>query len=388
MSNTKCIEFLNSYAGHISNVKNVTSLTHATRPYPIAFTEINCGGASFPTAASKSEATLNTCNWYTYVSGAKLQSACDVTKLSECACNPLNSKTSFKSLYIPIGWRVIIAPPLEENMPDSKPPPNPKIIKTNISPLVISDTSIISFSDGTTLGEAGSPSISYYPDVSDAQWMLDRCIGKTTMETIAGRAITSYLPQSEECDNIMTEYCSNKGADANSNYNKPECGCFKDRDVNFSQFCPPGTTDAECGDSFQSFVPVKCFGANCAQGGYRTKSMQDIVCDIEVCQQVIKAVGDNIVISGGSTIWCGTKPFNLASASVSANVLKPSKSRINPIVIAAISLIGLMAIVVVILAIRIFIQKPIIFNQAVPAPDIASTSFEPVTFDSLSLNTI
>lgn len=120
---------------------------------------------------------------------------------------------------------------------------------------------------------------------------------------IGAEMLTSYEPASTECDAIMTTYCN--GPDGKGT---AECACLADELTLEEKYCLPGNTSPNCqGQSLVSALPVTCFGRNCSAGGYRWARMLNQKCTITLCQQIVTLLGDDIVIQGGSQLWCGNK---------------------------------------------------------------------------------
>jgi len=131
---------------------------------------------------------------------------------------------------------------------------------------------------------------------------------------VGAEALTSFVPGSEECDAYMTTYCNTP----EFAYSK-ECACIVDEAKLRREFCEPGSTATVCADntSLASALPVTCFGKNCSNGGYRWQRMLRQKCTITLCEQVVNLLGDDIVIKGGSKLYCGNREIDVAPVSVS-----------------------------------------------------------------------
>jgi hypothetical protein len=171
----------------------------------------------------------------------------------------------------------------------------------NVS-VTASNTNSLTYADGTVLyGHIAKISVQP-PSQTLTDWKVRRCLD-LSYDMIGPENITSYQPASTECDNVMSSWCNHP-----ENATKIECNCLVDEANLQATYCLPGNTSSLCADqTLSSMMPVTCFGKKCSQGGYRWARMLNQRCNITVCQQVISIVGDDIVVKGGSELWCGNR---------------------------------------------------------------------------------
>lgn len=147
----------------------------------------------------------------------------------------------------------------------------------------------------------------------------------------------------------MDDFCSEyKSKSCVNGTNQPDplpadkqaCVCMVEENCLRATLCEPGSSLASCSsdDAFAEFAPVTCLGKNCSVEGYRWSRMQSQQCSETLCQQIINAVGSNIVLRGGSTIWCGNQSMAIASPSPSPSPTK--KGGVDAVPIWAWIIIG------------------------------------------------
>lgn len=292
MSSDNCLSFLNNYADFLSSNTDIAGV----RPHPILFSGSNCSGIS--TWIPQADAPV-----------------CDQTPYA----NP--SGTSFGSIYIPGGWSVELRGSGTLKLPNTP---------TDL-PVLVTNTSELTFSDGSGITNAVSSAVITCPvnpnltTYTTTEWKLDMCTN--SISTVVGaRHLTSWQQGSPECDTYMDGYCApvaSLSCEPNSTEPAPlpakfvPCTCLVEENCLRDTFCEPGNTNPSCesNDAFEEFIPVTCFGKNCSVEGYRWKRMQDQACTITLCRQIINLVGQNIVDSGSSTIWCGNRSIPASSVS-------------------------------------------------------------------------
>lgn len=290
---SNCIDVLNNYADFLNT--HTDEKKAGIRPHPLFFTGVNCSGNMWPDFQN----TLDP------VSGASLN-------------NP--SGTEFNSMYIPGGWTVILSGNGTITYPDNTGTKIPALI-TDVNTLIYPNT-------GQSLTNNVSTAIIQWPKKSDGvstygpgDWAYQMCMNE--INTIVGsRHLSSWQAGSPECDTFMNGFCADVatlGCAPNSTepvtlpVGKEACYCLTNENCLKQTFCEPGSTNPSCAtlEGFQEFIPVTCFGKQCSIYGYRWARMQDQRCTITLCQQIISLTGSDIVVRGGSTIWCGNKEVSI-----------------------------------------------------------------------------
>ena len=306
MAATNCLDFLNNYADTLSANTDITGF----RPRPVFFTGTNCSGKIWPPVSKQITDGLDASTTYNNVQG-----------------------NDFGSMYIPGGWQVVfIGPPGTTTFPPTE---------TSL-PTLLTDAAATPFSaaaPSSSLSNNVSTAQVIYPinpdktTISDTQWKLDMCTSQ--ISTVVGaRHLTSWQQGSTECDTFMDGYCAPvSGLSCAPNSTEPAplstqfkpCVCLVEQNCLRQVFCEPGNTNPGCvnDDAFEEFIPVTCFGRNCSQEGYRFGRMQDQRCNITLCQQIIRLVGNDIVVKGGSTIWCGNQSIPVGSVTPSPSDVEP-----------------------------------------------------------------
>lgn len=148
------------------------------------------------------------------------------------------------------------------------------------------------------------------------QWKLDRCMGRK-QDIVGAEPLASYLPGSEECDAFMNSYCLRNIDDSSNKQARADCACLIDEKTLRDTYCEPGNTSDLCAnrETLPSALPVTCFGKNCSNGGYRWRRMMNQKCSITLCEQVITLLGDDIVIKGGSKLYCGNREIDVQTVT-------------------------------------------------------------------------
>jgi hypothetical protein len=163
---------------------------------------------------------------------------------------------------------------------------------------------LVQYPNGATL--TGNVSSVAVHDIS-GNWLdarLTACGDNKPLE-FALQSLTNYVPQSENCDLVVTNYCDedvNKQTDCDAPYTGPSiCGCF------FNQTCLD-----EIFEDATVEIPVVCFGRDCSSGpGYRTSSMVQGTCNAEICNETIELFGEELYNSGTTTLYCNETDYNL-----------------------------------------------------------------------------
>jgi len=124
-----------------------------------------------------------------------------------------------------------------------------------------------------------------------SQALVTMCMGRTSY--IGSFPITSWAPQTENCDTFMTNtWCAN-------NINNPECACFKELPA----------VEAKSIE-FKANLPVICFGQQCATlRTYKTNGMLLSPCNLTICLQTISE-SPGIIDVSTDVIFCGGRFFN------------------------------------------------------------------------------
>jgi len=309
---SNCLDFLNNYADYLS--ANTDPTISGVRPHPIFFTGINCEGSSLP-PPNGTQALEPTDGEVFTVPGAL-----------------------FGSFYIPSGWTIVLN---GTNTQATYPQPTAQKY-----PVLYTNTGTLFFPNGSPIFNGVSSVVINMPRQNDgvatytqADWQYQMCLNE--ISTLVGaRHILSWQAGSTECDAFMDTFCAdvatlsclpNSTQPAPLPDNKTACVCLVEENCLKQTFCEPGNTNPSCSEvgAFEEFIPVTCFGKNCSIEGYRWARMQSQRCTVTLCQQIINLVGDNIVVKGGSTIWCGNRNVSLTptpSISVTPTPGSPADS--------------------------------------------------------------
>lgn len=296
MGSLNCLNFLNNYADLLNNNTSISGV----RPHPIFFSSPNCSDTVWPPLA-------------------------DEPFLNSPLPNPVPPQ--FGSLYVPGGWQVQLRnnDGLVSTIQgvNGLPVLLPEVTSTNFD-----GTNQTIFNDvqtATIFQPTQIPTDPQSPGFTVADYKFSMCNNKIV--TIVGaRHITSWQAGSPECDTFMNGYCApvaNLGCAPNSTQPAalPErfqsCVCLVEENCLREVYCEPGNTDPRCfnDDAFAQFIPVTCFGKLCSQEGYRFQRMQNQRCTVTLCQQIINIIGEDIVVRGGATIFCGNRNFPVTSVT-------------------------------------------------------------------------
>jgi hypothetical protein len=308
---SNCLDFLNDYADYLS--ANTDDTISSIRPHPIFFTGINCTGSSWPPPNGiQALEPDDGGDGYTNVSGL------------------------FGSMYIPAGWTVQLYTQgggLNGTFPIGGASQFP-ILFTDVTDVDYPGTNV-SILNAVTITVINWPKKADNTSYTPQNWKFDMCMN--VISTIVGaRHISSWQAGSTECDDFMNGFChpvSTQSCAPNSTQPAPlpdqytACVCLVEENCLRDTFCEPGNTNPSCvqNDAFEEFIPVTCFGKNCSIEGYRWARMQNQKCTITLCQQIINLVGDNIVVKGGSTIWCGNRNISLSPSATPTPAPSPDK---------------------------------------------------------------
>lgn len=152
-----------------------------------------------------------------------------------------------------------------------------------LGPFAVSDlSSVVTIGPGATV----TPVI-----IQNWDTVITRaCNGDTLF--VGTTPLSRYRPQSERCDEKMTDYCSKA-----ENIDAEPCGCFK---------------DLQTLQQANLALPVICFGKNCAAGGsaYHTQAMVSEPCNVSICKQSIINNSTVAIQDTDFTIYCNGRFFN------------------------------------------------------------------------------
>lgn len=138
------------------------------------------------------------------------------------------------------------------------------------------------------------------------------CVGADVLN-VGGQTIKRYGQGTDACDEIMTNYClsSISSTQISSNQDSANyCTCIWSKQALDAKFTGLN-------------LPVNCFEASCNTATpfmYRTKQDQQ-QCTGSLCQQIIKLVGNDLVVSGIQNMLCNgsSVPLGLDSSNNTSN---------------------------------------------------------------------
>jgi hypothetical protein len=300
---TNCLDVLYNYANFINANATSTDVT-GYRPHPLFFSGTNCSGEMWPPMAS--EPSVGTM----------------VANPSKISGNP----AAFGSFYVPQGWSVTLYSNGNSGQFPSAGTTLPLLI-ADVSTTLINSQYIINAVQTIMMNPPSSaPAI--------ANWQFQMCTG--SLYTLVGaQRIVAWRPGSIECDAFMTSYCApvaTQGCDANSTEvgviesQYLPCVCMIEQNCLQATFCEAGSTNPSCqsNSAFALFIPPTCFGKRCSSQGYRWGYMQQQKCNLTLCQQIISLVGNDIIVSGSSTLYCGETAIPVALTSIVSPSVSPS----------------------------------------------------------------
>lgn len=317
-----CLDFLAQYAEFLDANTNISGV----RPHPIFFSQVNCSGTSWP-------------NWSTEPTADLIYN------------NPVNP--TFGSMYIPPLWTVTLS------NSGVSPRTFPSFQGSN-SPVLIPDVATTFYNNGVSILNNVAlviiiqPLLPGFVPYTVPMWQLDMCMNR--ISTVVGaQHLTSWQGGSLECDAFMDTYCqpvAHLSCAPNSTQIAPlnqyaECVCKVEQNCLRDTFCNPDSENPNCTDqdAFALFVPVTCFGKQCSISGYRWQYMLQSRCNVTLCQQIISLVGDNIVVKGGSTLFCGNSEIPIVSVTTSPS---PPQTTTEVLPLWAWVLIGIAVFIVAI----------------------------------------
>ena len=308
MSDSGCLDFLANYAEVLNGNPIYTDsggIPVIGRPHPLFFSGTNCSGTMWFPAN-----TISTPN------------ILDQVQLNDPRDNP-EPNTDINSIYIPSFWQIATV----SGTTTTFIPKSPQAL-----PFLLSNTSNVPGFQAISTASVFQPTDSTGQPVSDSDWQLGMCLNR--ISTIVGANFLNTFQQgSSECDAYMDVYCahvssfscapgSTEAAVLPSKY--IPCVCLVEENCIRETFCEDGNTDPKCAAenaaAFQAAIPVTCFGKNCSVEGYRWFRMQNQRCNLTLCEQIISIIGDNIVVKGGSTIWCGNRSIPVTSVTPTPTV--------------------------------------------------------------------
>lgn len=159
---------------------------------------------------------------------------------------------------------------------------------------------------GSSGGSGGSGVNTQIYDTSD-EYKFNLCTSQDP-QTI------SFSAQSFECDTFMSEVACKEGGQFEHD---PMCGCFTDARALAKTF------KSQTGDPIN--VPVRCMGATCGFGAYKTQEMLDQQCDVHICEKILNIDGANavsqLIDDTNTTIYCGGYDWSKPTATASVTTL-------------------------------------------------------------------
>lgn len=339
-SEFNCLDQLNTYANYLSS----NPFTNAPRPQPLLWTDVNCSGNALLPLDQAYQDNTDYANVY---------------------------GSSFNSLYVPVGWKVTLR---YNNLQIQYPAAG---ADASI-PVLIEDFSQLYYPNSNQVIRDHVSTLDFVAPDTVNDWKLQMC--NNEISTVVGaRHLTSYQSGSLECDGFMSGYCHDVaalGCAPNSTQPAPlpekfrYCVCLVEENCLKSTFCTPGSTDTNCqtNDAFEEFIPVTCFGKNCSLEGYRWGRMQNQRCNITLCQQIIRLVGNEIVVRGGSTMWCGNQTIPVTSVSPTVTQTPPSAGGVHLSTWAWLAIgVGLFALAVVLPLAVILWRRSFKKSESTPA---------------------
>ena len=306
-----CLSVVQSYADFLSNSPDTT----APVPHPLFFSEPSCSGAMWPPFNENPP------------KGVFFD-------------NPLLNN-SFGSLYVPAFWQVRLVGANSRS----------RLICASETPFMETDTSgmffdipgsePLCFGNGdTNLDRVQSPILNNLAQMrldqvrpntgafeqggqgyADRCWLLDRCRERVS-NRLGARALTSFVPGTQECDALMLDFCSGRDGGPCDNHEGPninlaECSCLLEE----KQLVCEGE-----GCEKEAILPVTCFGSSCNAQGYRFGRMKNQQCSITMCQQVVNLVGDSIAVNSEMKMHCGEPTTEVVNPAVIDDI---QQQRIN-----------------------------------------------------------
>ena len=268
-----CDEALNTYSAYLED--------HGLMPWPVFWTEANCGGQRLPLdgVSLYGEPAYEWGQAYDAKGNAKTLFCPEQTNFSMLVSSPETAPTEYHKLDI-----------------TGLPSPEFDAQAANVE-LLIKDTTDIVVFHSEALGRFTMDRMTSITPVYQGQtvdtFKRSMCNGGTIG---IGNSQGAFYPESPACDAYMTTYCAD-----NASKDLNECNCFKDQKL-LKEALP------------DVVLPVRCMGANCAFSGYLTKEMASAGCDVTICEEIVELHGDDIADSSSANIFCGYRYYNVHSS--------------------------------------------------------------------------
>lgn len=317
-----CLTYLQNYATTLDGIASEYEAgTNANqfdgvRPHPVFWSSTNCGGITYPPVLDSPDPDAPQTD-FRY--DPKL--SCDATPTDSDKL--VFASDSIQSFFLPGGWHVIFYPKTGVNEDPLRYPTTFSCTQASYFPRVVADMTNLTFAQGTSLAGNVAAVAVFRPPVQDpstfsdslTEWKYSMCMN-TRYETVGGKPLLSWSSGSTECDTFFggpTEglTASQTGGYCGAHPEDSACACLNDEHTLRETFCEPGNTSAHCQtvQGLEAYLPVTCFGRNCSLEGYRFGRMLNQACTVTLCEQMINITGDDILVQGGATLWCGNKPL-------------------------------------------------------------------------------
>lgn len=252
------------------------------RPYPVYWTQPNCGGSFYPSFEPPSTRSGGSYSIESNVQVGSFYCPPFVDYKCSAAYDPAEkTKSSTKSdLFAGTPG----AEDLEMLVEDAN---KICIVPVFAGPNVVAEPNLTMANNYSLNPLNGGGEVFIFYEYGYTQY--DMCTGNTVSMGGDDEQQGPYYPQSAACDNYMNQFCA-------ANPDKQICNCFRDRET-LRKLMP------------DVVLPVRCLGPNCAITGYLTDTMLQQGCDIEMCQRVTQMYGANIVTGGQTSIYCGNRLY-------------------------------------------------------------------------------
>ena len=299
MSN--CLEVLANYASKLNaaNLPNTAKGIAGDRPHPLFWSQTNCSGIQWP------DINLEPIAGTPYPNQAQ---------------DPVVGNVAFGSMYIPAGWSVTLTtanPVKTVTYPTPNDNSNLPILISNMQTAFTSGTPIYNNISFATIFTPIIPGTTTPYLIND--WKFQMCMNQ--ISTVVGaQHLVSWNGGSQECDDFMTSFCTPvsqlscvPGTTQIAPLDDPytACVCLVEQNCLKETFNQPTEPNA----NFAAIVPVTCFGKSCSSQGYRWGYMNQQRCTVTLCQQIISIIGHDIVVKGGSTLFCGNSEIPLVTVT-------------------------------------------------------------------------
>lgn len=335
---TNCLQFLSTYANFLNANASNADIT-GYRPHPIFFSGYDCSGDVWPTLS-------------------------DEPPLGQTINNPTDVSghvgTAFGSFFVPTGWTVTLTD--TQGATGQYGNSGLPLLVTQSDNTLINNVSI---TNNIVSASLTAPTGTATPN----DWKLQMCMNQITT-LVGAQRIVSWQPASLECDAFMTSYCASvAGQTCAPNSTEigvvaPQylpCVCLIENNCIRDSFCEPGNTNPACqgtAQSFALFIPVQCFGKQCSESGYRWNYMSQ-QCNLTLCQQIISLIGNDVTVTGSSTLYCGQETVPLTSVTTTPVPLTSAvvQEPISSLLWLVIAVVGFVLAVTVPLAIIVYYRR-------------------------------